>query len=87
MKKLSLQNKDKYIKKTMATEISQKSCQALFPLSCMVIELNNFKILSSLLHGYHIPQLQNIAIPPWLSHLTISKFFQPFNMEFFRIGT
>ena len=32
--------------------------------SCMVmvIEFHNFKILSSLLHGYHIPQLQSIAI-------------------------
>ena len=33
--------------------------------SCMimVIEFHNFKILSSVLHGYHIPQFQSIAIP------------------------
>ena len=30
----------------------------------LVIKLNNFKILPSLLHVYHIPQLQNIAIIP-----------------------
>ena len=53
--------------------------------SCMVIKLNSFKNLLSLLHGCHIPQLQNIAIPGRLSHPTISKFYQPLTMEFFWI--
>ena len=29
----------------------------------MSIEFHNFKVLSFLIHGYHIPQLQSIAIP------------------------
>ena len=52
----------------------------------MVIEFHNFKILSSLLHGYHIPQLQSIAIPymAFLSHNF--KILPTFTMESFRIG-
>ena len=41
----------------------------------MVIELHNFKILSSLLHGYHIPQLQSIAIPAMAFSPTILPTF------------
>ena len=41
----------------------------------MVIEIQNFKVLLSLLHGYHIPQLQNIT-----------KILPTLHMEFFRIG-
>ena len=55
--------------------------------SYMVTKLKNFKILPSFLHGYHIPQFQNIAIPAWFSHPTISKFYQPFTMEFFQTAT
>ena len=54
--------------------------------SCMVIELNSFKIFPFLPHGYHIPQFKKIAIPAWFSHPTISKFCQLFTMKFFRIG-
>ena len=53
----------------------------------MVIEIKSFKISSSLLHGHHIQQLQNIAIPAWVSHRTILKFYQPFTVEVFRIDT
>ena len=42
---------------------------------CMVIKTYNLNILPSFLHCYHIPQLQNIAIP--------AMTFSPHNFEIF----
>ena len=55
-------------------------------LSCMVIELRNFKIFPSPPHDYHTSKLQNIAIPAWLSHPTISKFYRPCTWNLFGLA-
>ena len=49
----------------------------------MVIELHNFKILLSLLHGCHLSKLQNMLFLLWLSHPTISKVYQSSTWNFF----
>ena len=51
----------------------------------MVIEFHNFKILSSVLHGYHIPQFQSIAIPAMTFPSRNFKICQSSIMEFFQI--
>ena len=51
--------------------------------SCIVIEPHNFKIMLFLLHGYHIPQLKNIAIPAIPSSLQNFKILPTCHMEFF----
>ena len=49
----------------------------------MVTELQNFKILPSLLHGYHTSQLQNIAIPAIAFSPHIFKNLPTLHMVFF----
>ena len=50
---------------------------------CIVIKPKNFKILSSLLHGYHTQELKNIAIPNRVSSLHNFKILSTLHKEFF----
>ena len=55
------------------------------PASCMVIVLKfqDFKTLSFLLHGYHIPQPQSIAIPATVFSSHNFKILPTFHRGFF----
>ena len=48
--------------------------------------VTHFKILPSLQHGCHTPQLQNIAIPAVAFSPHNFKILPTLHMDFFRIG-
>ena len=52
----------------------------------MVIESHNFKTLPSLIHRYQNQNLKILLSLLWLSHFTISKFYQPSTRNFFWNG-
>ena len=72
--------KQNLVKHQKVSKYCESDCRCS---SCIVIENQNFKIFPFLPHGYHTPQLENIAILMLLSHPTISKFYHHVTWNFF----